>query len=338
MGIMNSCSSDVNLTDPNNQFSIDQNDLTDNFMDYAPTECAKYFTSGQVTRMHTAIEGPRQSLLISSGCLPPCVDPPSYVLDISDDTLLIGEELVIIPVGSGIHNDSYWKLGNEIFLGSELHWIADTTGTLSFIFYPFHSDPTCIRLDTIVIRVDCYLQPQLSISDLTPDVGDTLFFTSPGSIEENLIWYIDGELAGQGDSLVWPILTEGSYQVKIEFCDGTCCGNAVEYIQAGECPSGLEGSLWMFARDGITLDFLQVPRKRPCLSHNQPLLMRQAQLYVIKMETSFLYQRAIYLGSESHQFNTSWTHDLRKTKRKSFINEYYVLARSGQTLFVLHHL
>lgn len=255
MGIMNSCSSDVNLTDPNNQFSIDQNDLTDNFMDYAPTECAKYFTSGQVTRMHTAIEGPRQSLLISSGCLPPCVDPPSYVLDISDDTLLIGEELVIIPVGSGIHNDSYWKLGNEIFLGSELHWIADTTGTLSFIFYPFHSDPTCIRLDTIVIRVDCYLQPQLSISDLTPDVGDTLFFTSPGSIEENLIWYIDGELAGQGDSLVWPILTEGSYQVKIEFCDGTCCGNAVEYIQAGECPSGLEGSLWMFARDGITLDF-----------------------------------------------------------------------------------
>ena len=71
MGIMNSCSSDVNLTDPNNQFSIDQNDLTDNFMDYAPTECAKYFTSGQVTRMHTAIEGPRQSLLISSGCLPP---------------------------------------------------------------------------------------------------------------------------------------------------------------------------------------------------------------------------------------------------------------------------
>src|SRR5690606_17158981 len=56
MGIMNSCSSDVNLTDPNNPFSIDQNDLTDNFMDYAPTECAKYFTSGQVTRMHAAIE------------------------------------------------------------------------------------------------------------------------------------------------------------------------------------------------------------------------------------------------------------------------------------------
>ena len=127
---------------------------------------------------------------------------------------------MIIPVGSGIHNDSYWKLGNEIFLGSELHWIADTTGTLSFIFYPFHSDPTCIRLDTIVIRVDCYLQPQLSISDLTPDVGDTLFFTSPGSIEENLIWYIDGELAGQGDSLVWPILTEGSDGITLDFSSG----------------------------------------------------------------------------------------------------------------------
>ena len=67
-GSTNSCNTDVNAIDPNNPFTIDQNDLTNNFMDYAPAQCSHTFTPGQVLRMEAAILGPRASLLQSKGC------------------------------------------------------------------------------------------------------------------------------------------------------------------------------------------------------------------------------------------------------------------------------
>ena len=64
----NTCSTDVNSSDPNNPFTSDQVDMTTNFMDYNYVSCLIQFTDGQKVRMHDAIVNDRASLLTSTGC------------------------------------------------------------------------------------------------------------------------------------------------------------------------------------------------------------------------------------------------------------------------------
>ncbi len=69
-----SCTSDVNPNDPNNPFTVNQNDMTDNFMDYNTKVCRVRFTEGQKVRMHDALKNDRASLLTSTGCCIPDAD------------------------------------------------------------------------------------------------------------------------------------------------------------------------------------------------------------------------------------------------------------------------
>lgn len=63
----NSCPmTDVNQNDPNNPFTIEDNDTPQNFMDYG--SCRDRFTEGQKVRMRDALLNIRTSLLNSHGC------------------------------------------------------------------------------------------------------------------------------------------------------------------------------------------------------------------------------------------------------------------------------
>jgi len=68
-GTKNSCSTDVNLSDPNNPFTTDQTDLQNNFMDYSPGSCWNSFSQGQRFRMRFVLTNFKNSLLLSQGCM-----------------------------------------------------------------------------------------------------------------------------------------------------------------------------------------------------------------------------------------------------------------------------
>ncbi|MEM8526781.1 MAG: M43 family zinc metalloprotease [Bacteroidota bacterium] len=51
-------------------FSVDQEDMYENYMDYASVQCQNTFTQGQKDRMRAALFGIRASLLESDGCVP----------------------------------------------------------------------------------------------------------------------------------------------------------------------------------------------------------------------------------------------------------------------------
>ena len=80
----NSCNTDVNPADPNNPFTADQADPSNNFMDYSPQQCQNSFTEGQIERMERALTGPRESLLQSQGCQQACLKPITIRLDYPD--------------------------------------------------------------------------------------------------------------------------------------------------------------------------------------------------------------------------------------------------------------
>ena len=72
-----SCTSSANscTTDVLSGFATDQNDLTQDYMDYGDFNCMKVFTQGQSDRMNWFIQHVRQSLLACKSCMSPCPAP-----------------------------------------------------------------------------------------------------------------------------------------------------------------------------------------------------------------------------------------------------------------------
>lgn len=62
----NSCDNDT----AGDFFTIDHEDMYENYMDYASFQCQNTFTQGQKDRMRAALLGVRSSLLESNGCIP----------------------------------------------------------------------------------------------------------------------------------------------------------------------------------------------------------------------------------------------------------------------------
>ncbi|MEL6721318.1 MAG: M43 family zinc metalloprotease, partial [Bacteroidota bacterium] len=62
----NSCTTDLQ----SGPFTVDQEDLYENYMDYSNSRCNNTFTQGQKDRMRLALEGVRSSLLSSRGGIP----------------------------------------------------------------------------------------------------------------------------------------------------------------------------------------------------------------------------------------------------------------------------
>ena len=72
-----SCTSSANscTTDILSGFATDQNDLTQDYMDYGNFNCMKVFTQGQSDRMNWFIQNVRKSLLACKSCMNPCPAP-----------------------------------------------------------------------------------------------------------------------------------------------------------------------------------------------------------------------------------------------------------------------
>lgn len=94
----NSCSTDEDDTSINNPFRPiglgglgEQNDMTENYMDYNFQSCQDRFTGGQVARMRIALTGIRSSLLASTGC----VDPSSPEIYFSSSIINTNEEHLV---------------------------------------------------------------------------------------------------------------------------------------------------------------------------------------------------------------------------------------------------
>lgn len=80
-GTKNSCRTDVNFSDTNNPFTVEQLDLQQNFMDYSPATCKNSFTQGQIDRMIFYLTNTRNYLLSSGGCNPPIDSSVSNIDD-----------------------------------------------------------------------------------------------------------------------------------------------------------------------------------------------------------------------------------------------------------------
>lgn len=270
-GSINSCGTDVNASDPNNPFSVDQNDMSDNFMDYSPTSCLQRFTDGQSNKMQEVLEMDRSSLLDSRGCEESCTLPIQFSLSIPD-TIIAGQAVQI--TNNTVNATSYrWLLDRQEYITQDLEHQWDTSGVYTVRLIA-ENNAGCRKDTSFSITVDCGIYPEIIMDTTILALGDTIFAQASTNILSGLSfnWYVNGQMVSTNEQLQYIPATGGNYAIGLEVCNTYCCERAsIQHVGVGQCASGKEGNHWIFGYDGIHLDFstgqpVEQPNK-PMRSH-----------------------------------------------------------------------
>ena len=156
----NTCNTDEDDRSTNNPFRPvsqgglgDQNDPTNNNMDYWVGSCPHYFTSGQVDRMIFFMEEVRKSLETSKGCLMPCTQPVVADAQVADSIL---KESDVSIVNMSINATAYrWYInGSYVSAETDLTTQFLTEGWQEIRLEASNEDEAC---DTVNWKKEVYV-------------------------------------------------------------------------------------------------------------------------------------------------------------------------------------
>ncbi len=217
----NTCASDTQ-----SGFPTDQPDMTTNFVDYGNLDCLHDFTDGQAGRMNFFLNGARKSLLASKGCLPPCPLSPTAAFSPGDTTILAGQTLFFNNASQNAVTFS-WTINGTPFGGQQnAAYFFDTAGifTVKLMAQPLNSQLCDADSAQVTVQVVCEVKADFSLSNLTPEEGQTVFISNNSQNANAFEWFVNG--ASQGATLDSIVFTEsGSYEIRLvakgDFCNSS---------------------------------------------------------------------------------------------------------------------
>ncbi|UPT67731.1 MAG: M43 family zinc metalloprotease [Sphingobacteriales bacterium JAD_PAG50586_3] len=148
----NTCSSDDDDLSPNNPFRPvangglgDQPDMFENYMDYGFQFCQNAFSQGQSTRMNSALNTSRASLLQSIGCNSICYSPINTIYTTSATTILYGGS-VTFTVTYPANGITYtWAVNGVPFgTGTTVSRTFNNVGTYTITLTADNGQPACL--------------------------------------------------------------------------------------------------------------------------------------------------------------------------------------------------
>lgn len=241
-GAANSCSTDVNLNDPNNPFTTDEGEHFWNYMDYGDWDCYTEFTQGQSDRMEFFLNEVRSSLLESAGCFDPCPTPILALFEASALTVNAGDVVVFTNLSQ--HATDYeWLVEGTLFSDAEnAGYVFPETGSFDITLVASGNDPFCLtRRYTVTIVVNCPVIADIMASTTNILAGETIHFASTAILASSFSWYVNGELAGNNATLDYVFEEEGYYEVYLISANNFCSHRSNSLlVQAGAgtpCPA-----------------------------------------------------------------------------------------------------
>lgn len=244
-GTKNSCTSDVNASDPNNPFTTDQPDLQNNYMDYSPDDCRITFTEGQRTKMRFNLTNGRPTLLVSRGCTDTTSTsviindtnyifiPPPVCSDVTSSTLMRGPNNAC--QGDTFEYRTYYSctIANEWKVLGPSKILSSTNKKIKVYF----ANP---GIDTIIINVqnDCgkFTDTIFVTTEKIPDLSfiNTEYLLCPGEAvsfyakADSAIVYVVNNASGTvyypiKDSIYLPPhYSDSCYTVNAKYSQGNC--------------------------------------------------------------------------------------------------------------------
>lgn len=222
-GMINSCSTDVNPADPNNPFTSDEGEHFWNYMDYGDLDCYTEFTQGQSDRMEFFLNEVRFSLLNSEVCTDPCPNPIVALFEPSASHINIGEGVTFSNFSQNAA-DYAWYIEGMLFSTAENPgYVFSEAGLYDIKLVVSGNHPLCIaRQFSVTITVSCPVSGTIAASDTDILPGETINFTSVTNNSGSFAWYVNGDLAGNSQTLNYTFEEGGYYEVYLISANNFC--------------------------------------------------------------------------------------------------------------------
>ncbi len=224
---INSCNTDVNTSDSNNPFLVDENDMFNNYLDYSRLTCYTAFTSGQAERMVFFIEGIRNTLMNENRCLPLCPSPVNAVFSVPVN-LVAGEVFNLNNTSSGA--DAYqWFLNDMLFsVQANPDYVLNQPGTYRLKLIASNGNDFCDDSFEITVNVSCNVNALIEIAEQPPfQINQEISFNHPFSINADYQWEVDEQFISTDENISYTFTTEGLHEVCLvvasDLCRDTFC-------------------------------------------------------------------------------------------------------------------
>lgn len=214
--VVNSCSTDANNNDPNNPFTSDEGEHFWNYMDYGDWDCYAEFTQGQSDRMEFFLNEVRFSLLNTTVCADPCPNPILASFEADEVNINVGDAVIFTNLSQNA-TDYNWFI-NGIFFSNfeEGAYVFMEAGSFEISLIASNSDPLCLADEySVTIEVRCPVMGSISASSTAILSGETINFTSSISNANSYTWYVNGNLAGNDQTLDYTFDEVGYFEVYL---------------------------------------------------------------------------------------------------------------------------
>jgi gliding motility-associated-like protein len=233
---VNSCS-----TDMLSGFTIDANDLTEDYMDYSNFDCMNVFTQGQADRMNWTITNVRGSLLQCLSCQTPCNSPVTANFTSSTNTAPAGTNISF--TNTSVNGALYqWYLnGAPVSTNTNYNFLFTVQGTYIVRLHVESANPAlCLAADKYdTITINCPVAARFSPAyNGVVQQGQSVTFTNSSSNATGYQWYYDNAPVSTATNYTAGFNTLGTHFVKLK-ATGTFCSDSFEvYYIVGPTASG----------------------------------------------------------------------------------------------------
>lgn len=213
-----SCSSSANScsTDILSGFATDQNDLTQDYMDYGNFNCMKVFTQGQADRMNWFIQNVRKSLLACKSCMNPCPAPVTADFNIPASPFFAGNTYTFN--NTSVNAASYEWYVNAVLKSTAANFSFTIPATGNYIVKMIAHSGNALCDDatkTTTVNAVCGAMAGFSKSASTVAAGTSINFTNTSSGADAYEWYVNSILQSTATNFSYTSSTAGDYVIQL---------------------------------------------------------------------------------------------------------------------------
>ncbi len=227
------CSAQANTcnTDTQSGFSTDQQDLTNNYLDYNNLLCTHDFTEGQAKRMEFFLNGTRQSLLGSNGCDLPCPLTVNAAFTPSDLVVELGATVSFTNTSQNASTYTWKVNGQQFSTNPNPTYQFNQVGTFTILLAAESNNALCdVDLFSKNIIVNCNTMADFTVSALTAALGETITINNTSTNATQYEWFVNG--ASQGSSLnTYTLMAEGIYYIRLVATNGSCSDEKIIIVE-----------------------------------------------------------------------------------------------------------
>lgn len=213
-----SCTSSANscTTDALSGFAADQNDLTQDYMDYGNFNCMKVFTQGQADRMNWFIQNVRKSLLACKSCMNPCPAPVTAGFTMPATPFIAGTAYTFTNTSVNAAGYEWWVNGVLQATVANFTYTFPAVGSYTIKLVAKSTGPLCDDdIKTINLNAICGVTAGFTKSVNTAAAGTNINFTNTSSGANTFQWLVNGTLQSSTTNFTYTSSTAGDYIITL---------------------------------------------------------------------------------------------------------------------------